>query len=112
MTIYAWYRLRTIVFEGFLDAPRSSCVCWRHSRCSLEHLRVGELGECLMDAHDIHPVDIVYIPHALVLHTLGGYVFVRFWLPPLLGFLPSDDISHTGGAPARCVLGFVRGSSR
>ena len=51
------------MFEELLHAPRSSCVCWRHSRRSLEHLRVGEFGECLMDAHDIHPVDIVYIPH-------------------------------------------------
>ena len=100
------------MFEELLDAPRSSCVCWRHSRCSLEHLRVGELGECLMDAHDIHPVDIVYIPHT---HSYRGYVFGCFWFPlfwvssqvmtsATLGVHPrgvSEDVF------ARLVLGFI-----
>ena len=38
-----------------------------------------------------------YCLHTTHTRTLGGCVFGCFWLPPLLGFLPSDDISHTGG---------------
>ena len=103
------------MFEELLDAPRSSCVCWRHSRCSLEHLRVGGLCECLMDAHDIHPVDIVCKPHTLTLHTwevmcLVAFVFPLFWVSSqvmtsaTLGVHPrgvSEDVF------ARLVLGFI-----
>ena len=56
-----------------------------------------------MDAHDIHPVDIVYIPHTHTRIAYPGRLCVWLLLVyPLLGFLPSDDISHTGGAHEVC----------